>query len=147
MSGDLRGSGGTGKGPAPLQLGKAGEVAVEAREQIPGMTAALVLPALAGEPGVTLTKRGAGQLIKWLTAWAQPPSRVVLWGVEGIATECKVSRATVYNWTRKPQFPKPVKVVGGNGDVWEAEAVKAWVRHVRPDPKGGRPRKQKPRRT
>jgi predicted DNA-binding transcriptional regulator AlpA len=81
----------------------------------------------------------AAALADWLHLFARPKAREELWGVDGIAQRCGVSRSTVYNWASKPGFPAPVPVVGGNGPVWEARAVKAWVKLARS--KGGRPKK------
>ena len=88
---------------------------------------------------VKLTRRAGGALGRWLLAWAAPRSTRELWGIQGIMQECKVSRRTVYKWIDLPDFPKPVPVVGGGAPVWEAHAVKAWVRLARRP--SGRPKK------
>lgn len=107
------------------------------------MTVTVSLPTLAGEPGVTLSKRGAGHLGRWLLDWSRPKAKLKLWGIGGIVKECGVTRKTAYRWAARADFPKPLHVVGGNGQVWEADAVKAWMKLARP--KTGRPRKQKGR--
>lgn len=146
LSGRESGSAGSsrGIGPKPLRLGKRGEaVTLHARETIPGMRVAVSLPTLPGDPTVSLSKQGAGVLGRWLFDWARPRAKLTLWSAAGIAKECGVSRGTVHNWRRARGFPDPIPVVGG-APVWEASAVKAWVRLERPKP--GRPGKQKARR-
>lgn len=97
-----------------------------------------------GEEAVCgISRRAGAALADWFTVFARPRPKLELWGVEGIAAKCKVTRSTVYNWSRRPDFPEPVPVVGGNGPVWEAAAVRAWVKLARP--RGGRPRKQRAR--
>lgn len=93
---------------------------------------------------VGISRRAGGAVADWLQVFARRKPDLTLWGVDGIAKECDVSRATVYNWAAKDDFPEPVPVVGGNGPVWEAAGVRAWVKMARR--KGGRPRKQKARR-
>ena len=130
---------------APLRLGDGDTPVCELREVIPGPKgqATLTLEQLQGRPVLRLTKRGAASLSEWLGTWARPQAKPVFWGIDGIAQECKVSRRTVHNWAARDDFPSQVRVVGGNGPVWEAHAVKAWVRLARP--RTGRPKKQKGR--
>lgn len=129
---------------APLRLGREHRVAVEAL-----VNQATPPQAVLGVHGsrAVLTKRGARALAEWLTLWVNPSPKLELWGVDGIVSECGVSRPTVYAWAKRPDFPKPVPVLGGNGQVWEAAKVRAWVKLARPAM--GRPpgKKQKaPRR-
>jgi len=92
-----------------------------------------------------LTKRGARALADWLHTWANPRPKLELWGLHGIAEEFGVARSTVYAWKARPDFPQPLPVRGGNGDVWEAGAVRAWVALSRP-PMGRPPKQKAPRR-
>lgn len=142
MGRDLPTSKGPPKGPAPLELGTGDRVALRATvDLLPGGEhEAAFLESGSGENALTLSKQGAGTLGRWLLDWARPRAKLKLWGIDGIAKECKVSRRTAYNWAAKEGFPPPLDVVGGNGPVWEADAVKAWVRLVH------RPTKQKARR-
>lgn len=140
MSGRLRASEPPPGVLAPLHLGTAGrgepELSAEVVERGPLPTCALITTR---HGAVHVGPRGAAALGDWLHRFADPTPDLELWGIDGIVAKCKVSRSTAYNWTRKDSFPAPVPVVGGNGQVWEARAVRAWVRLQRR--KGGRPRK------
>ena len=37
-----------------------------------------------------------------------------------------VSRATLYRWTRRGAFPKPVEVAGTRSAFWRRRDVEAW---------------------
>lgn len=131
------------KGLPPLHLGEtAGGRPVLTVEES-GASAKIEIPGEIRGTRVGIGKRGAVELADWLHTWANPRAKLVLWGIDGIITECGVSRRTAYRWMTKPDFPAPLPVIGGNGQVWEARAVKAWVRLKRPQT--GRPRKQKAR--
>lgn len=96
------------------------------------------------EDKAVLSIRGAAHLGRWLLDWSRPKASLSLWGIGGIVQECGVTRKTAYRWAARPDFPRPLRVIGGNGQVWEADAVKAWVKLARP--KTGRPcKKQKGR--
>lgn len=139
MGADLPASGHPLNTPAPLQLGTD-------RGSPPALIASidgdlLNIDTHAGRVGIS--KRGAGHLGRYLLAWSRPKAEMKLWGVGGIISECKVSRATAYKWINREDFPEPLDIVGGNGQVWEADAVKAWVEQT--PRRAGRPRKQKGR--
>jgi len=140
MSGRVTASEPPAKGLAPLHLGTAErgepELSAEVLERKPLSTVALITTR---SGSVFVGPKGAAALADWLHAFARPKPELVLWSVEGIRQECNVSRSTVYKWTAKPDFPRPVPVVGGGAPVWEARAVKAWVRLARRS--GGRPRR------
>lgn len=133
MGANVSPSEGSPRGPAPLHLGAGDQLCATAREVVPSPKGQVVIELpLPGKPTLRLSKRGAGLLGRWLLDWARPRAKIELWGIEGIAQKCKVSRATVYNWKAREGFPQPIKVVGGNGDVWEAAAVRAWMKQERP---------------
>lgn len=146
LSGRLTASEGSASVLAPLHLGTAGrgepELSAEVVERGPLPTCALITTRAGA---VHIGPRGAEALAEWLHLFANPTPKLELWGIEGIMRKCKVSRSTAYAWVAKPDFPQPVPVLGGNGRVWEAGAVRAWVRHLRRE--GGRPKKQRPRRS
>ena len=143
MRADLRASKHPPKGLAPLHLGTAamGRPVLIVEES--GRFAKIEIPGATRGTSVGIGCNAAEALSDWLHRFANPEPDLELWGIDGIASKCKVSRSTVYNWTAKPDFPAPVPVVGGNGHVWESRAVRAWVRLQRR--KGGRPRKQRAR--
>lgn len=133
------------KGLPPLHLGTAqnGERETDGAAALGAAMVGDEVELRVGTEHVRLTKRGAKHLGRWLTVWANPTPTLQLWGVGGIMQECDASRRTVYRWVARDDFPKPLPVIGGNGSVWEARAVKAWVKLNRPLP--GRPREQKGR--
>jgi len=59
-------------------------------------------------------------------------SRPALWGIHEIARAYEVSRQTVYYWTRKKGFPRPLAELQ-QGRVWDAREVIKWKQaNIRP---------------
>lgn len=97
---------------------------------------------LAREDGQTGTLRfsvrGAALLGESLLAWANPRRRPAVWGVAEIQARYDVSATTVRRWRAHADFPATRELA--IGPVWEASAVRRWVKYRRRRP--GRPPKR-----
>ena len=120
----------------PLVLGPAGGEPALSVELV-GEGEVAVLTIESGGRQALLTPSAGSVLGGWLARWSKPSKVPALLGIDGIAEEGGVERRTVHNWRKRPDFPKPCPVRGG-GPVWEAAAVRAWLRRERPTP--GRPK-------
>lgn len=126
--------------PPPLRLGTvAGQESLLVRAYRERVH--LQLSVIARDGSLWLTKGGAVALADWLREWARPRTKIKLVGPAELCKLHKVSHRTLAKWRTIKGFPKPLAELK-QGPVWEADAVRTWVRLDRPK-RGRRPNARK----
>lgn len=80
---------------------------------------------------LTFTRNAVRMIVPWLEERFWVRRRTLLCSVGDIPALGKCSIRTAHNWTKRPDFPRPLDETNA-GPIWDRRLVEAWIKHHRP---------------